>query len=226
MFNVSRTNGEVTKRIDIVERFEGLAKEDIFFDTLDYEINFDALTSTIWSDLGFKYLNKEGGFDLSVLKGPKWVRTNKKGELGKNNCRTYSELQEDLIFFETEHCIKVLYDKCLELDKKFEKEDFNKIRDKILSNEVVLRDSIVLINTTMKAHVPEYINSLIKLEEIVDSIQIDLTQKTTKYDEIISNFEKIKTTKLGDIELNKVQLSEELLKIMEVDKSYLNIFLH
>ena len=222
MFYVSRTNGEVTKRIDIVERFEGLAKEDIFFDTLDYEINFDALTSTIWSDLGFKYLNKEGRFDLSVLKGPKWVRTNKKGELGKNNCRTYSELQEDLIFFETEHCIKVLYDKCLELDKKFEKEDFNKIRDKILSNEVVLRDSIVLINTTMKAHVSEYINSLIKLEEIVDSIQIDLTQKTTKYDEIISNFEKIKTTKLGDIELNKVQLSEELLKIMEVDKSYLN----
>ncbi|MDB4196118.1 hypothetical protein N9651_04025, partial [Flavobacteriales bacterium] len=172
MFYVSRTNGEVTKRIDIVESFEGLAKEDIFFDTLDYEINFDALTSTIWSDLGFKYLNKEGGFDLSVLKGPKWVRTNKKGELGKNNCRTYSELQEDLIFFETEHCIKVLYDKCLELDKKFEKEDFNKIRDKILSNEVVLRDSIVLINTTMKAHVSEYINSLIKLEEIVDSIQI------------------------------------------------------
>ena len=220
---VSRNSGNITYNKNYKEELIGVSESDIYYDTIqmpkDWYVTFNNL---FWKDQGFYNLKFEGVPPSDELIGPLYLKGNKKGGLEASKLtpiavwETYSEM------LNSEICISKLnkvHSDIVMLNFK-EKDRLEKSRNQILSAEVMLRDSVINLDTLFYKDVKEYYSLWRKLnKDYKSALAITQSQLSTfaKVEKKISELAKLN---IGSTTLENVGFDESTLSVLNDIKSF------
>lgn len=226
LLSLSRKDGEIIESFDVIEGLSDITENDIFYDTLDFELSFDALSKTVWSDNGFNYLNGEGKFNSNKLKEPRFIRSNRKGKLEDNNFYSYSDWKSILKEYTNIYNYSDFLKTSLKVDSiiNVEQSNLSAIKDKLLSEEINFRDSVLEINNKVKRGLEEFVSLKAKLFEVLESLNFNNDKFLDSLNVEMKIIQDLKKTDFLIKPMNSFDLSNVLKEQVKVSRAK-NLFL-
>jgi len=214
---VSRNSGNVTYNKNYKEELIGVSESDIYYDTIQMPKDwYNSIMKVIWGDAGFYNLKFEGVPKSDELKGPLYLKANKKGGLEASMLTpvAYWETFQDKL--NNKNCIHELivsHQNIVLLDS-FEKEMLKMNRDQILSAEIDLRDSVIQKDRILFKNIEEYYRLFNVLSKDYNSIKKSTTKQLTTFSEIENKIVELSNLKIGDTPLNNICLDDSAKSVL------------